>query len=66
LGGNKTAIWLTNADQKVTFDMKIPTNKGLLFAMYFKRESEIAATATDKPKPKTNVNWRSTQQTRAQ
>jgi hypothetical protein len=33
LGRDKTAIWLTNADQKVTFDMKIPTNKGLLFAM---------------------------------
>jgi hypothetical protein len=36
LGGNKTAIWLTNKDQKVTFDMMISTNKGLLFAMYFK------------------------------
>jgi hypothetical protein len=50
LSGDKTAIWLTNADQKETFNMKIPTNKGLLFAMYFKRESEITATATDKPK----------------
>ena len=36
LNGNKEAIWLTKETQKVTFDMVIPTNKGQLFALYFR------------------------------
>jgi hypothetical protein len=47
LKGNREAIWLTKDDNEVVFDMKVPTNKGLLFAMYFKRGKEIAAAATD-------------------
>jgi hypothetical protein len=47
--GNEEAIWLTKGKKEVKFDMKVPTNKGLLFAMYFRREAEIVAAATDKP-----------------
>jgi hypothetical protein len=38
-------IWLTKESQMVIFDMVIPANKGLLFALYFKREikTELAA-----------------------
>jgi hypothetical protein len=52
LHGNKEKIWLTKDSQTVTFDMVIPTNKGLLFALYFKREpkTELAA-AFINPKP---------------
>jgi hypothetical protein len=50
LNGKKDVIWLTKGANKVKFDMVVPTNKGLLFAMYFSWEAEIAtAAATDKP-----------------
>jgi hypothetical protein len=42
LHGNKKKIWLMKDSQMVTFDMVIPTNKGLLFTLYFKRGTEIA------------------------
>jgi hypothetical protein len=45
LGGDYETMWLTKGERTVTFDIKIPTPKGTLYAMYFKRESkpEIAA-----------------------
>ena len=45
LGGDDETMWLTKGERTVTFDIKIPTPKGTLYAMYFKRESkpEIAA-----------------------
>jgi hypothetical protein len=45
LGGDHETMWLTKGERTVTFDIKIPTPKGTLYAMYFKRESkpEIAA-----------------------
>jgi hypothetical protein len=45
LHGGKNKIWLTKDSQTVTFNMVIATNKGLLFALCFKRQSEIAGAA---------------------
>jgi hypothetical protein len=42
LHGNAKMIWITKGEHIVTFDIVIPTAKGLLFAMYFRRETEIA------------------------
>jgi hypothetical protein len=50
-------IWLMKDSQTVTFDMVIPTStKGLLFAMYFKRGTEIAGGATDKYSQRMSVD----------
>jgi hypothetical protein len=48
----KKSIWLTKGGhQIVTLDMMVPTNKGMLYTMYFKQKPEIAVAATDnKPK----------------
>jgi hypothetical protein len=35
LQGDAKKIWLTKGDHEVVFDIIIPTNKGLLLAMYF-------------------------------
>jgi hypothetical protein len=43
LGGDADAIWLTKGDIEIKFDIKIPTPKGVLYAMYHKRKTEIAA-----------------------
>ena len=43
LGGDSKAIWLTKGDAKLEFDIVIPTKKGMLFAMYIDRHSEVAA-----------------------
>jgi hypothetical protein len=47
LNGNKEAVWLTKGKQMVTFDMVILTNKGLLFAVYFKRGAKVTVAVTD-------------------
>jgi hypothetical protein len=39
LGGNADAIWLTKGDVKIKFDIKIPTPKGVLYAMYHERKT---------------------------
>jgi hypothetical protein len=44
LGGNTDEIWLT----KDGFDIVIPTPKGVLFAMYIRRNTEVAGATTDK------------------
>jgi hypothetical protein len=49
LGGNTDAIWLTKGDVKIKFDIKIPTPKGVLYAMYHQRDTEIAAPTTTTP-----------------
>jgi hypothetical protein len=38
---------MTKGDNKVLFDTIIPTNKGMLFIMYFRRETEISGAVTD-------------------
>jgi hypothetical protein len=43
LGGNADAIWLTKGDVEIKFDIKIPTPKGVLYAMYHEPKTEIAA-----------------------
>jgi hypothetical protein len=40
---------LQKGEHEVCFDICIPTPKGMIFAMYFKREVEVAAAATEKP-----------------
>jgi hypothetical protein len=49
LGGNADAIWLTKGDIEIKFDIKIPTPKGDLYAMYHQRNTEIAAPTTTTP-----------------
>jgi hypothetical protein len=49
LGGNADAIWLTKGDVGIKFDIKIPTPKGVLYAIYHQRNTEIAAPMTATP-----------------
>jgi hypothetical protein len=49
LGGNADAIWLTKGDVESKFDIKIPTPKGVFYAMYHQRDTEIAAPTTTTP-----------------
>jgi hypothetical protein len=53
MGGDKTAIWIESGDQKISFDIIIPTPNGALFVMYMKRtgektKNELAITSIDK------------------
>jgi hypothetical protein len=48
MGNNKTSIWIEKGRNKVTFDLMIPTPKGMTFAMYFARETEISGATIDK------------------
>jgi hypothetical protein len=43
LSGDANAIWLTKGDVEIKFDIKIPTSKGVLYAMCHQRDTEIAA-----------------------
>jgi hypothetical protein len=47
LNGNKEAIWIEKDGKEVRFDIVIPTPKGALYCMYFKRASEMAMSATE-------------------
>jgi hypothetical protein len=47
LHGNDKMIWMTKGEHKVKFNIIVPTNKGLLFAMCFWRKVEIAGAMTD-------------------
>jgi hypothetical protein len=49
LGENGEAIWIEKDSKKVVFDLMIPTPKGVLFAMYFARDTEVAGTVSDIP-----------------
>jgi hypothetical protein len=42
LHGNDKAIWLTKGEDKITFDIIIPTPEGMVFTVYFNRNEEIA------------------------
>jgi hypothetical protein len=42
LHGDDKAIWLTKGENKITFDIIIPTPEGMVSAMYFNRNEEIA------------------------
>jgi hypothetical protein len=47
LTGDKMSIKLAKDTQEMVFDVVVPTTKGLLFAMYFRGNSEIAGAMTD-------------------
>jgi hypothetical protein len=50
MGGDmnkEQAIWIEKGGKRVVFDLIIPTPKGMLFAMYMQRGSEIAGAGTD-------------------
>ena len=43
LSAYSKSVWLTKDGNQMLFDIKIPTNKGMLLAMYFfKRSSKVA------------------------
>ena len=46
LGGDENAIWIKKDGNQVRFDIIIPTPKGALYCMYFKRGQEMAMAAT--------------------
>ena len=48
LGGDKEAIWIEKDGQQLCFDIVIPTPKGALYCMYYKRTTEMAMAVTDK------------------
>jgi hypothetical protein len=49
LSGDANAIWLTKGDIEIKFDIKIPTPKGVLYAMYHQRDTEMAAPTVTAP-----------------
>ena len=50
LYGDNQAICLTKEKNKVVFDINIPTSKGMLHAIYFKRNKEVAGVNIDRQK----------------
>jgi hypothetical protein len=47
MGGNGESIWIEKDSKKVVFDLTIPIPKGVLFAMYFARDTEVAGAIRD-------------------
>jgi hypothetical protein len=47
LGGDDKEIWLTKEGNRLSFDIVIPTSKGVLFAMYTHCDTEIAGATAD-------------------
>jgi hypothetical protein len=41
MGGDKNAIWIQSGDNKILFDIVIPTPKGALYVMYMKRTGVV-------------------------
>ena len=48
LHGDSTCIELSKGEARIKFDIAIPTARGLLFAMCFKRQNEVVAVGVDK------------------
>jgi hypothetical protein len=48
MGGNKDSIWIEKGPSKVTFNLMIPTPEGMIFAIYFAGDTEIAGVFQDK------------------
>jgi hypothetical protein len=53
LSGNSDAIWLTKRDVEIKFDIIIPTPKGVLYAIYYQRDTEIAVPTVTAPNQET-------------
>jgi hypothetical protein len=47
LGGDTKEIWLTKDGNRLSFDIAIPTPKGVLFAMYIRHNVETAGATAD-------------------
>ena len=41
LGGDKDSMWLSKGNEKVVFDIKIPTKEGMVYALYFRRNEAL-------------------------
>ena len=50
LSGNENEMVLTKGAMAVHFDIVIPTPKGQIFCMYFKRSNEVTRVAASKSK----------------
>ena len=50
LSGDKSGMVLKKGDRSVKFDIVIPTPKGSIYCMYFKRDAEVTGVAAGKPK----------------
>ena len=48
LGGDKEALWIEKDGMEVCFNIVIPTPKGALYCMYYKRATEMAMAATER------------------
>ena len=48
MGNGKESIQIKKGQNKVTFDLMIPTPTGMIYAMYFSRDTEAADTIEDK------------------
>jgi hypothetical protein len=48
LSGNKSSIWFEKGQNKVIFALMIATPRGMMFAMYFACDTEIAGAIQDK------------------
>jgi hypothetical protein len=48
MGGNNESIWFEKGRNEVIFEMMIPMPKGMLFAMYFGRDTEVGGVIEDK------------------
>jgi hypothetical protein len=47
LHGDKDALWIEKDGVEIRFDIIIPTTKGALYCMYYKRKNEMAMSVTD-------------------
>ena len=47
LGGSSEKMWIKKGKQEVFFDIKIPTPKGTLFAVYIQHQCETALVTED-------------------
>jgi hypothetical protein len=52
LEGDEKAMIYKKGNATVTFDIKVPTSRGVLYAMYMKRKGEVASVATEGQNPK--------------
>jgi predicted nucleotidyltransferase len=47
LHGDKEAIWIEKDGVEIRFDIIIPTPRGALYCMYYKRQPEVAMRAEE-------------------
>jgi hypothetical protein len=42
MSGHEKYFWVTKNSKKIVFDMMIPTTNGMIFAMYFTRDTKMS------------------------